>query len=675
MQYRSVHEIGAREIHRHYEDYAPVFVLSNGRAGSKYVAELLARVVEVEAHHEPFPTLMGFSRFAHDHQDALPVLQGMFNAARQERILAAYLQGKVYVESNQTLTFFAPAIRTVYPRARFVHLVRHPADFVVSAMRRGYFESDTLWTEGRPSPAAVALRQDSALERCCWFWREVNDYLEDFGRSVGTEAYRLFRAEDLWRDPAIANEFIGFVGGGALPETVIRAAQAVKINTLNLDRLTPENVRRNPGFPDYAQWRKEDRELLGHYCGDLAERLGYSLDGSSAPLSATTGEQTVPETGLPARHAATPDAPPAATAPCSHDGPRPLLSVLVTTWNSARYLRQCVDSVLAQSYPNIEVILSDDGSQDRTVDIIRELSEACPDRVRGIYSESSTGASANRNRALRAARGEYITTVDGDDFYWDAAKLEREMAVVLDHRRKYGKDVIGFSDVVFVDEAGAFAGRQWPVSQIREGAILDDLLVYGAMMPRDYIARREAYQALGGWREDLRTSNTWDVMLKLAAAHEFHFSGVVGIAYRRHDHSLTAMLPWLERTNDAWRVFYSNLYALVPEAGRRADLEKRFRGFMAQWDWELNERAANLQRECDARLQAIGELDKVAAERLELIRQLHQECDARQQLIGDLQQVAEARQDVIMELQQVADERLALIQRLDAELKAAHKQS
>ena len=666
MSYFAVHEATAATLARHYREYAPVFVLSTGRTGTKFVAHLLDRVAGVEAWHEPFPVLMGFPRFARDHQDNLGLLQRMFDAARQERILAACVREQTYVEANQTLTFFAAAIQGLYPRARFVHLVRHPASFATSAMRRGYFDSDTIWRAGRPAPASGHGSDGASLDKCLWLWREVNAYLSAFGAVAGPESYRLYRAEDLWRDPAAVEALIDFVGGSCLPEAVIRQLQAQPVNALVPDRVLPDNVSRDPSFPDYANWPENDRQRLRDGCGELARQYGYDLTapdvvpsrlGRAAPGLAAEGP-AVPVTRQPAR-------------PGGHDSPTPLLSVLVTTRNSARYLPQCLQSVLDQTYGNIEVVVSDDASQDQTVELIHHYTRTCGDVVRSVFSDQSTGASGNRNRALQAARGVYITTLDGDDFYWDMGKLEREMALVLDQRRRLSVDAIGFSEVVFVDEAGGFLGRQWPTAMIAEVDIMDRLLAYDVMIPRDYVVCREAYTAIGGWREGLRTSNTWDVLLKLAARRPCLYSGLIGTAYRRHERSMTAGLPWLERTNDAWQVFYSNLYALVPEPERRAALELRFRGFMAQWDWELNDRAACLQQACQARAETIAQLQEVAAERLDLIGRLHQvaaerlelierlqhECEARLALAERLQEVAEARQEVIAQLQQVVAER------------------
>ena len=92
----------------------------------------------------------------------------------------------------------------------------------------------------------------------------------------------------------------------------------------------------------------------------------------------------------------------------------PLVSVIVPIYKVEKYLRQCVDSILAQTYTNLEVILVDDGSPDKCGAICDEYA-AKDERVRVIHKENG-GVSDARNAGLDAARGEYLAFVDGDDY-------------------------------------------------------------------------------------------------------------------------------------------------------------------------------------------------------------------------------------------------------------------
>jgi glycosyltransferase involved in cell wall biosynthesis len=100
----------------------------------------------------------------------------------------------------------------------------------------------------------------------------------------------------------------------------------------------------------------------------------------------------------------------------------PLVSCIVPVFNGERYLAEAIESVLAQPYRPIEVIVVDDGSTDRTAEILASFG----DRIRSLR-QPSAGPAAARNLGLRAARGQFIAFQDADDL-WHPEKLERQMA-------------------------------------------------------------------------------------------------------------------------------------------------------------------------------------------------------------------------------------------------------
>lgn len=99
-----------------------------------------------------------------------------------------------------------------------------------------------------------------------------------------------------------------------------------------------------------------------------------------------------------------------------------LISCIVPVFNGERYLGEALDSIMAQSYRPIEIIVIDDGSTDSTANIIGEYG----DRVTCI-KQANQGPSAARNRGIEAAKGEFIAFLDADDI-WANNKLERQMA-------------------------------------------------------------------------------------------------------------------------------------------------------------------------------------------------------------------------------------------------------
>jgi glycosyltransferase involved in cell wall biosynthesis len=103
----------------------------------------------------------------------------------------------------------------------------------------------------------------------------------------------------------------------------------------------------------------------------------------------------------------------------------PLVSAIIPTYNRAHTIGEAVDSILAQTYPNIEVIVVDDGSKDNTLEHLRTT---YGDRIR-VFSQANAGPAAARNRGIAEARGELIAFLDSDDI-WLPTKTERQVALL-----------------------------------------------------------------------------------------------------------------------------------------------------------------------------------------------------------------------------------------------------
>lgn len=95
----------------------------------------------------------------------------------------------------------------------------------------------------------------------------------------------------------------------------------------------------------------------------------------------------------------------------------PKVSVIITVYNLAPYIREALDSVLTQDYENLEVIVADDASTDGSQEILKEYSKKYPTKVKLILNERNQGVTANSNTAFFACTGELIAILDGDDVY------------------------------------------------------------------------------------------------------------------------------------------------------------------------------------------------------------------------------------------------------------------
>lgn len=175
----------------------------------------------------------------------------------------------------------------------------------------------------------------------------------------------------------------------------------------------------------------------------------------------------------------------------SHDEARPLVSVILPVYNGETYLRETVESVLAQSYAPLELLAVDDGSKDGSLNILRGFG----DRITVIAQENQ-GVAAARNAALRRARGEFIAMIDQDDL-WNPEKIALEATVL----RAYPHlDYVLSRQKFFLQEGTPCPA--WMKPELLEGDYAG--YVFGA-----FLARKSVFDKTGGLETDYR--NTDDV--------------------------------------------------------------------------------------------------------------------------------------------------------------------
>lgn len=133
-------------------------------------------------------------------------------------------------------------------------------------------------------------------------------------------------------------------------------------------------------------------------------------------------------------------------------GSSPLVSVVMPTFNSARYVTQAVRSVIDQSFQDWELLVVDDASQDETVQISRGIAEK--DSRITVYSRSDNqGAAATRNEGIAASRGRYIAFLDSDDI-WLPGKLSSQLAFMQTQQCAFS-----FSAYALIDQFGRETGK------------------------------------------------------------------------------------------------------------------------------------------------------------------------------------------------------------------------
>ncbi|HEY9857935.1 MAG TPA: glycosyltransferase family A protein [Candidatus Obscuribacterales bacterium] len=212
----------------------------------------------------------------------------------------------------------------------------------------------------------------------------------------------------------------------------------------------------------------------------------------------------------------------------------PLVSVIIPAYNAEPYIRQTLESVLVQTYQNIEVLVVDDGSQDRTAEIVESFVQE--DRRVHLFRQVNAGVAAARNLAIAHSQGEYIAPIDADDI-WYPEKLEKQVQCMLRSGPEVG---LVYTYSVHIDEAGSILS-QYKVDRTYkpEGSIYS-ILVYFNFLDNasNPLIRRSCIDQVGGFDPQLRAQNAqgcedWDFYLRIADAYEFRAVPEFLVGYRQ----------------------------------------------------------------------------------------------------------------------------------------------
>lgn len=141
----------------------------------------------------------------------------------------------------------------------------------------------------------------------------------------------------------------------------------------------------------------------------------------------------------------------------------PLVSVCIPAYNNAAYIKETIDSVLNQTYQNIELIIADDQSKDNTVEVIKSIKD---NRIRLYENEKNLGMSGNWNHCLELCKGEFIKLICADDMLAKDA-IEKEAKALIENPEV----VMAESDTRFVDLNGKFKGtyRRYHTKGVTDG--------------------------------------------------------------------------------------------------------------------------------------------------------------------------------------------------------------
>lgn len=208
------------------------------------------------------------------------------------------------------------------------------------------------------------------------------------------------------------------------------------------------------------------------------------------------------------------------------------VSIILPVFNRLHYLRAAVDSVLAQTFQDWELIIADDESGAETQQYMRDLSASAGPRVRVLWLKHRGNPEAVRNAALREIQSPYVAFLDSDDMW-----LPRKLQAQVEHMRSHGSREWSYTRCVFVDGAGQpLTGRSLRYPEVKDGWILESVLRgEGAVMQSSLMATREALIAVGGYPEDMPGIGDYELCVRLALRSEIAFIDEPLVLLRRHD--------------------------------------------------------------------------------------------------------------------------------------------
>lgn len=217
----------------------------------------------------------------------------------------------------------------------------------------------------------------------------------------------------------------------------------------------------------------------------------------------------------------------------------PLVSVLIPLYNHARYIKRCLDSILEDGYPRIEIIIIDDGSKDDSVALAQQwYAEQEPERIIRfeLKSRPNRGVTRTVNELIAKVHGDYLVFLASDDYLLPGGITAR-----LEYLRLHPAKLAVFGDSIVVDDCGSKTHDSGIVGLygghieflVREDLLAVELIYNWCVTGPGFMAYRKLFDQIGLYDESL-TVEDWDMYLRIAARGLLGFIPSPVAAYRYH---------------------------------------------------------------------------------------------------------------------------------------------
>ncbi len=253
----------------------------------------------------------------------------------------------------------------------------------------------------------------------------------------------------------------------------------------------------------------------------------------------------------------------------------PLISVIVTSYNYAQYIGQTINSILSQTYDNLELIIADDHSTDNSLQVIKSFKDR---RITLVSSEKNEGASRAYNKAYSLCRGKYMTSVDSDD-YIAPSKFERQVRFLEDN-----PDIdICSTYMEFIRADGSPFGGPEPWVNVQKNLNDPASWVWGNEICHSTVVMRKTMHDLAGqFNNDLIYAPDYDFWLRcMAKGARFHVLPEKLLYYRRHGENIS--IDHMDVVRNFWETAFikaRTFYPYLNKTGRHDVLVQNYRNLI-----------------------------------------------------------------------------------------------
>ena len=216
-----------------------------------------------------------------------------------------------------------------------------------------------------------------------------------------------------------------------------------------------------------------------------------------------------------------------------------MISVYITSYNKENYLEQAIESVLAQSLQSQDIVIVDDASSDSSRDIIDAYKSRYPHRINAIFNEQNLGISKTRNIALEQCKGDIVTFLDGDDFFYPN-KLELEYKQLI----KCQNTQVVYSNFNYLNESGKITGS---FAKETDNPATGDIFIntytrnYNVQSGSNYIYEmfyKNCAFEIGLYDTNIKIWEDWDFRIRMSKIFRYGYCSKINSVYRQLPDSL-----------------------------------------------------------------------------------------------------------------------------------------